>query len=285
MPKRAGGTVPGPALDLADEAGGDTCMTYKTLQFRREAAAAILTLDRPGKRNAVSLEMMGEIIEASKAAEADAGAAALILYGGQEFFSAGADLNEAVEIATASDALGYFGRWHQLTATLEGLAKPVIAAIEGFCFTGGLELALACDVRVAGAGATFAVTSSKIGTVAGAGGTQRLPRTIGRAKALELLFSADPIEADEASRIGLINRMVPAGDALAEAMKLAAIYAQRAPLALALAKRAVHRGMDLDLASGIEFEKMLVTTIYGTADKKEGITAFLEKRAPEFKGR
>jgi enoyl-CoA hydratase/carnithine racemase len=264
---------------------GDSRMTYKTLQFRREGAAAILTLDRPHRRNAVNLEMMSEIIEASKAAEVDAGSAAVILYGGREFFSAGADLNEAVKIATVSEALDYFGHWHQLTGTLEELAKPVIAAIEGFCFTGGLELALACDLRLAGAGATFAVTSSKIGTVAGAGGTQRLPRTVGRAKALELLFSADPIKADEALRIGLINQMVSTGDALAEAMKLAATYAQRAPLGLALAKRAVHRGMDMNLASGIEFEKMLVMTIYGTADKKEGITAFLEKRTPEFKGR
>jgi enoyl-CoA hydratase/carnithine racemase len=160
----------------------------------------------------------------------------------------------------------------------------LIAAIEGFCITGGCELALACDLRVAGAGASFAITSSRIGTVAGAGGTQRLPRVIGPARALEMLFSADPVPAEEAYRIGLVNRLVPTGGALAAAKEWATTYAQRAPLSLAFVKRAVYRGLQMDLDSGLELETFLVTTIYGTADKQEGISAFLEKRAPSFQG-
>ncbi len=132
--------------------------------------------------------------------------------------------------------------------------------------------------------ATFAITSARIGTVAGAGGTQRLPRVVGPAHALEMLFSAEPIDCAEAHRIGLVNRRTPKGGALGEALRLADHYATRAPLALAFVKRAVHRGMQMDLASAIEFETMLVTTVYGTADKAEGISAFLEKRPAQFKG-
>ena len=164
------------------------------------------------------------------------------------------------------------------------MAIPAIAAIEGFCLTGGLEFALACDLRVAGKGASFAITSARIGTVAGAGGTQRLPRLVGHSKALELLFAAEPIAAAEAHRIGLINRLVETGGALTSALELAELYATRAPLSLAFAKRAVHRGMQMDLTSALEFEAMLAATIYTTDDRREGISAFLEKRVANFTG-
>jgi enoyl-CoA hydratase/carnithine racemase len=175
--------------------------------------------------------------------------------------------------------------WHRLNSTLEKLVKPAIAAIEGFCMTGGCEMALACDLRVAGQGASFAITSSRIGTAAGAGGTQRLPRIVGMANALELMFSAEPIDAAEAHRIGLVNRLVLAGSAVNEAQAMVAVYEKHAPLSLALIKRAVHQGIQMDLASGLELETLLVTTIYGTEDKNEGISAFLEKREASFKGR
>lgn len=260
-------------------------MTYQTILAQQEGAAYIITLNRPDKRNAISVQMMDEIADALRAGEAEPTARAVILTGGGSFFAAGADLNEARQVKTAAQGIDYFKRWHRLTATIEELAKPVIAAIEGFCITGGLELALACDLRIAGEGASFAITSSKIGTVAGAGGTQRLPRVVGIAHALDLLFAADPIGAREAYRIGLINRLTPKGGALQAAKALVDVYAQRAPLSLALVKRAVRRGMQMDLASGIEFETFLVTTIYGTEDKQEGISAFLEKRVPDFKGK
>ena len=257
---------------------------YETLRVERQGPALVIHLNRPERRNAVSLKMMAEIIAVVAAAEEDAQARTLILYGGAEYFSAGADLTEAVKIKTATDGTRYFNQWHALNAALEHSSKPVIAAIEGFCMTGGLELALAADLRVAGEGSSFAITSARIGTVAGAGGTQRLPRVVGPSNALDMLFAAEPIDGTEALRIGLINRLIARGEALATALKLAELYATRAPLSLAFVKRAVHRGMQMDVASAIEFETFLVTTVYGTKDKLEGITAFLEKRRPSFTG-
>ncbi|MEJ0068748.1 MAG: enoyl-CoA hydratase/isomerase family protein [Pseudomonadota bacterium] len=261
-----------------------TAMAYSTVQIAHDDAACIITLNRPDKRNAVSVQMMHEIATAATEAEADPGIVAVILTGGTAFFSAGADLNEALAVKTTPQALAYFPEWHRLNGTLEALRKPVIAAIEGFCITGGLELAMACDLRIAASNASFAITSAKIGTVAGAGGTQRLPRLVGPAKALELLFSADPIDAAEALRIGLVNRVVPTGQAVSEAKQLVQTYKARGPISLALAKQAVYRGMQMDLASAIDLETLLVTAIYGTQDKQEGISAFLEKRVPTFRG-
>jgi enoyl-CoA hydratase/carnithine racemase len=260
-------------------------MGFETIVTRQTGPSFIVTLNRPHRRNAVDLKMMEEIIAAARQAEAAAAVRALIITGGTNYFSAGADLNDALAVKSAADGAEYFGRWHRLNATLESLVKPVIAAIEGFCMTGGCEMALACDIRVAGEGASFAITSSRIGTVPGAGGTQRLPRIVGVAKALELMFSAETIDATEAYRIGLVNRLVPAGGALQAACAMAAVYEKRGPLSHAFIKRAVRQGMQMDLASGVEFETFVVTTIYGTEDKHEGISAFLEKREASFKGR
>ena len=260
-------------------------MQFKTLKTERDGPSLVITLDRPERRNALSIQCMNEIVAAARMAESDTAARAIILTGGTEYFSAGADLTEAIKVKTASDGIEYFRRFHRLCDALESLEKPVLAAIEGFCLTGGLELALACDIRVGAKGSTYAITSSRIGTVAGAGGTQRLPRIVGSANALEILFAAEPISAEEAHRIGLINRLTPKDEALVEAKRMAQIYERRAPLSLAFVKRAVHRGMQMDLASGLELETFLVSAIYSTEDKQEGISAFLEKREAKFKGR
>jgi enoyl-CoA hydratase/carnithine racemase len=260
-------------------------MGFETILTQQVGPSFIVTLDRPKRRNAVDLKMMEELIAAALQAEAEPAVRALIITGGKDYFSAGADLNDALAVKSAAAGAEYFGRWHQLNATLEKLGKPVIAAIEGLCMTGGCEMALAGDIRVAGERARFPITSSRIGTVPGAGGTQRLPRIVGIAKALELMFSAETIDAVEAYRIGLINRLVPAGAALKEACAMAAVYEKRAPLSHALIKRAVRQGMQMDLDSAVEFETFVVTTIYGTEDKQEGISAFLEKREASFKGR
>lgn len=259
--------------------------TYNTIRLEKSGPACIITLNRPERRNAISIELMDELIDAMASVDSDAEVRGVIITGGNDYFAAGADLNEALKIKTAEQGVDYFRRWHRVCDALETSKKPVIAAIEGFCMTGGCELVLACDLRVGGRGSTYAVTSARIGTVAGAGGTQRLPRIVGQAYALEILFSAEPFSAEDAYRMGLINRLTDKGGALAEAKKMVELYATRAPLSLALVKRAVHRGMQMDLASGLEFETFLVTTIYGTEDKQEGISAFLEKRKPDFKGR
>ena len=260
-------------------------MSYENIETAQDGASLVIRLNRPQRRNAISIATMDEIIAAAQAAEADPSVRAVILTGGTEYFSAGADLNDALAIASPAEGVAYFKRWHRLCDALETLAKPVIAAIEGFCMTVGCELALACDIRVAAEGSSFAITSSKIGTVAGAGGTQRLPRIVGPAKALEIMFAGDPIDVEEAHRIGLVNRRVPKGQALAEAKAMVKGYEQRAPLSLAWIKRTVHRGMQMDLASAIEFETFLVATIYQTADRKEGISAFLDKRQASFTGK
>jgi enoyl-CoA hydratase/carnithine racemase len=229
--------------------------------------------------------MMADVAEACRQAEAEPSACGVIVTGGTQFFSAGADLNEAQQIKSPRDGVDYMKHWERLNDSIETLGKPVIAAIEGFCMTGGFEFVLACDIRVAGAGASFALTSSKIGTVPGAGGTQRLPRLVGIGKALDILFSSDPIDAERAERIGLVEYLVPAGEALAKAKAMIQVYEKRAPLSLAYAKRAVLAGMQMDLRSAVEFERFLVTAIYGSEDRREGIGAFLEKREAVFKGR
>lgn len=258
---------------------------YRTIQVSRDRSALVVRLNRPQKRNAISNEMMAELESAIAGAEGDDAARAVILTGGDEFFSAGADLNDTIKIEGALQGMPYFFAWQRLNETLENLGKPVIAAIEGFCITGGCELALACDIRIAGEGSTYYITSSRIGTVPGSGGTQRLPRLVGPARAMEMLFSAEPVEAAEALHIGLVNRVVAKGTALAAAKEMVAVYENRAPLSLALAKRAVHRGLQMDLRSALDFETFLVTTVYASEDRREGISAFLEKREARFKGR
>jgi enoyl-CoA hydratase/carnithine racemase len=260
-------------------------MAFETILTSRDGASYVITLNRPDRRNAFSVKMMKEIAEACHQAEIDPAIRAVIVTGGLRYFSAGADLNEAMAIKTTADGVAYMTNWETLNNAIEKLAKPVIAAIEGFCMTGGWEFVMACDIRVAAENATFALTSSKIGTVPGAGGTQRLPRAIGIGRALEILFAAEPIDAKEAYRIGAINKIAPNGGALDAAKAMVKIYEKRAPLSLAYAKRAVHAGLQMDLASGIEFERFLVTAIYNTSDKNEGIGAFLEKREAKFTGR
>jgi enoyl-CoA hydratase/carnithine racemase len=260
-------------------------MGYQTIRMERDAGACVITLARPDKKNAFNTEMKREVSAALDEAAADPAVRAVVFTGGEQFFSSGQDLNEALAAKRPHEILDMLMSWQRLNYRLEELAKPVFAAIEGFCITGGLEFAMACDIRIAAEDSSFMITSARIGTVPGAGGTIRLPRLVGEAKAMELLFSAEPIDAAEAHRIGLINHVVPKGRALAKAKEMIAVYEKRGPLALALAKRAVRQGMQMDLRSAIDFETFIVSTIYGTADKNEGIAAFLEKREARFSGK
>ncbi len=260
-------------------------MSYANIATRKEGAAYIINFDRPEKRNAISIAVMGDLIAAAEEADEDAGIRGIIITGGYEFFSAGADLNDAQALSNPSETLAYLKRWHKLCRTFEEHNKPVIAAIEGFCMTGGCEFALACDIRVGAEGSSYAITSARIGTVAGAGGTQRLPRLVGPSKAMEIMFDADPIDAEEAHRIGLINKLTPKGEALAVAKSMVEHYATRAPLSHAFIKHTVHTGMQMDLVSSLDYESFIVATIYESEDRREGIGAFLEKRQSKFKGR
>jgi enoyl-CoA hydratase/carnithine racemase len=259
-------------------------MSFSTITVVRHRSAAILTFARPERRNAFNLQMMQDVVKACGEIGDSPEVRALVVTGGAGVFSAGADLTEALKVATTDDSAHFFGSLHNMNAAVERLNKPVIAAIEGPCITGGCEFALACDLRFAGAGATFAITSSRIGTIAGAGGTQRLPRIVGISNALAMLYSAEAIGVDEAFRIGLVNKKTAKGGAVEAALALVDTYAERAPLSLALTKQAVRQGIELGLDAGLALEIDLVTKIYGTQDKQEGISAFLEKRKPRFTG-
>ena len=259
-------------------------MKYSTIELTKQGPAAIIRFNRPEKRNAISFEMMDEIEDALATLNDDGGVRGIIFTGGESYFSSGVDLTAAKELGAPRKFADYMNRWRRLNKMQEDHTKPILAAIEGFCYTGALELALACDLRIASKNATFAITSSKIGTVAGAGGTQRLPRVVGIANALEMMFSSDPYNADHAYRIGLINKLTENGQALAEAKALIDIYAERAPLSLRFIKRAVYGGMQMPLTEAIEFEGFIVSAAYNTSDKLEGISAFLEKRPAKFQG-
>lgn len=260
-------------------------MIYETIRAERRGPAFVVRLHRPDKLNAVSLAMARELeVALGEAVEAE-GVSAVVLTGSERAFSTGADLNDALALE-GTVGMHRFLRTHKaLQAKIEGCPKPVLAAIEGYCLTGGLELAMCCDCRIAGLGSQYGITSSKIGSVAGWGGTQRLPRLVGLAKAKELMFLAEFIDAAEAHRIGLVNTVVPKGKALDEAVRWAEVMAERAPFSLTLLKTAAQQGMQMDLASGLELETTLTTAIYMTADREEGMRAFLEKRKPVFKGR
>lgn len=260
-------------------------MSYDFIKVETIDHACIVTFNRPKQRNAISLRVMDELIAAAEAADADPQIRGIIITGGDAYFSAGADLNEAQALSGPVDMMAYLKRWHKLTRTFEEHNKPIVAAIEGFCMTGGCEFAMACDIRIGAEDSTYAITSARIGTVAGAGGTQRLARLVGASKALELMFDADPIDAREAHRIGLINKVVPKGEALAAARTLVEHYATRAPLSHALIKHTVYTGLQMDLVSSLDYESFIVATAYATEDRREGINAFFEKRKPVFKGR
>ena len=216
----------------------------------RRSPAAVLTLNRPDKRNALNTALLDALDESLAELDSDPEIRGIVLTGGTASFSAGADLNEALAVASLPGTLRFLERFRRVNARIEGLSKPVLAAINGHCLTGGLELALCCDVRIAGEGARFGVTSARIGSLAGAGAPQRLSRLIGTAWTKDLLFSGRVIDAATALRIGLVGEVVGDAEVLDVALARIEAYARSAPLSVWFAKLAVNagRGMDLDPA-------------------------------------
>ncbi len=247
--------------------------------------AALVTLNRPEKHNALSLHLLGRLQAVVRDLGEDASVRVIILRGNERCFSTGVDLDDLAGVKRVADTQRVLGVVRDANAAIERCPKPIIAAIAGWCLTGGLELALACDVRVAAETARLGITSARIGTVAGAGGTQRLPRLIGAGRAKELLFSAEPIDAAEAFRIGLVNRVVPAGREVEAALEMARVWALRAPLSLWFAKSAVNVGLTMPLEAALAFEMGLTAQLFTTEDRAEGLRAFQEKREAEFRGR
>ncbi|MQA76922.1 MAG: hypothetical protein GEV10_00330 [Streptosporangiales bacterium] len=260
-------------------------MSDPVLLVERRDRAAVLTLNRPRKRNALSAELLDALTAELERLVADDTVSGVVLTGGPSCFSAGADLNEAVDITTVTAFRTFAERAARLNRVIEEHPKPVLAAVSGPCLTGGLELALACDYRLSSPDATFGITSARIGSVAGFGGTQRLPRLIGPSRAKEMLFTARIVAADEAASLGLVDRVMPHDELLAAALALVADIAKVGPLSVALMKRAVNTGLETDLRSGLELEQALSGWAFTTHDKQEGMRAFLEKRQARFTGR
>ena len=252
--------------------------------IERHATSAVLRMNRSEKQNALSRELFEAIDQAIAALDDDPSVRGIVLTGNEKVFSTGGDLKEALAIRSVEDTRKWLDLFRRVNERIEAIGKPVIAAIHGYCVTGGLEMALACDIRVAAANAQFGITSSRIGTVAGAGGTQRLARLIGPEWTKELLFSGDFIDAQMALRIGLVSEVAPVERVVARALERLEAYARRAPLSIAYAKAAVNRGLQMPLDAALAYERQLTTTLFTTEDRREGQSAFLEKRPPSFKG-
>ncbi len=257
---------------------------YKTIILEKKEGIGYITLNRPEVFNAISQELINEFSDALDKVNKDEEIRVLILTGAGKGFQAGADIRE-LSIMTPMAIL----RWNegvlQNHAKLEKLRQPVIAAINGLAMGGGLELALSCSLRIAVEGAKLALPEVKLGIIPGTGGTQRLPRLIGKGKAYELLLTGDTITAEEALKIGLVNKVVPRGEAMKAAEEMAVKIMANAPIAVEMCKDAVEIGMDLPLEQAIQYSQKNCIVCFSTEDMKEGTGAFLEKRKPTFKGK
>ncbi len=254
-----------------------------TLEFSEDGAIAIITMNRPKALNALNSETLQELGAALEASLEPPETMALIITGaGDKSFVAGADISEFQGLETAFEGRELALGGQDAISSISAMPIPTIAAINGFALGGGLELALACDLRVASKNAKLGLPEVGLGLIPGYGGTQRLPRLIGEARALDLILTARHVPAEEALSMGLVNRV--ADNALEEATKLARSIIKNAPVAIGLAKEAVRRGLTGTLNDGLELEADLFGLVSSSKDMKEGVAAFLEKRKPEFSG-
>jgi enoyl-CoA hydratase len=259
-------------------------MEFNNLLVEKSDGIATVTVHRPRALNALNSETLHELLACFEGLEADASVRAVILTGaGEKAFVAGADIAAMKDLDVVA-ARNFALLGHQVMHLIEHLSKPVIAAVNGFALGGGCELALACDIRLAGDNARFGQPEVNLGVIPGFGGTQRLPRLIGKGRAKELLFTGDMIDAGEALRLGLVNRVVPPGELLGAARDLATKIAGKGAFAVALCKEAVNNGLEMDIDKACRFEADHFALCFATADQKEGMGAFLEKRPAVFSG-
>jgi enoyl-CoA hydratase len=259
-------------------------MSYENLLFEKENGIGIITINRPKVLNALNKATMTELKELVEKIAQDSEVAVVIITGSSEkSFVAGADIAEMAGLSALEGRS--WGKFSQAVFDqIENLPKPVIAAVNGYALGGGCELSMSCDIRIAAANAKFGQPEVLLGVIPGFAGTQRLPRLIGKGRAKELLFTGDPIDANEAYRIGLVNKVVAADQLIDAAKKMAAKIISRSPIAVRLCKAAVNEGLDMDLQSGEAYEAEAFGICFATADQKEGMTAFIEKRKASFTG-
>jgi enoyl-CoA hydratase len=261
-------------------------MSYETIVVERDGATLVVTLNRPKVLNALNVLMLSELRSALEAAAGERAVRAIVLTGaGERAFAAGADIGELAALGDPIAGAAQARLGQAVTLQIEQLRIPVIAAVNGFALGGGCELALACDVRLASETAKFGQPEVNLGLMPGYGGSQRTARLLGRGMAMYLCLTGETIDAREALRIGLVERVFPAADLLSEARRIAALIASKAPLAVSATKRTIDQGLPLAMAAGLELEALNFGSLIDTADFAEGTSAFLEKRRPEFTGR
>ncbi|OFX27223.1 MAG: enoyl-CoA hydratase [Armatimonadetes bacterium RBG_16_67_12] len=257
-------------------------MAYTNILVEQDGAVAVVTLNRPKVLNALNQATMDEVVDALETLERDEAVRCVVLTGGERAFAAGADINEMAAATPVEMLSGYrFQQWERIRK----IGTPIIAAVQGFALGGGCELAMLCDMIVAGEGARFGQPEINLGIIPGAGGTQRLTRAVGKARAMELILTGRHMTAAEAYGMGLVTRVVPDEVVVEEAKKLARQIAEKAPVAVRLAKEAILKAFDTTLEVGLDYERKLFYLLFSTEDHTEGIQAFLGKRPAVFKGR
>ena len=257
-------------------------MPYETIEVRTEAGkVGVITLNRPKQLNALNDQLMEELGTALKAFDADAAIGCVIVTGSEKAFAAGADIGAMAGYSFADAYKGDFitRNWE----TVRGIRKPVIAAVSGFALGGGCELAMMCDFIIAADNAKFGQPEIKLGIIPGAGGTQRLPRAVGKAKAMDMALTGRMMDAVEAERAGLVSRVVPLDKLTEETLAAALMICEYSQVAVMAAKESVNRAFESGLSDGVMFERRLFHALFATADQKEGMAAFVAKRKAEFR--
>jgi len=257
-------------------------MDYRNILVNKEIGFAVVQLNRPEVLNAINIQLMSELVDALEDLDKDDDVRCIILTGNEKAFAAGADINEmadasAVEMLTRDQ----FARWDRIRK----IKKPIIAAVSGFALGGGCELAMTCDLIIASETACFGQPEINIGVMPGAGGTQRLTRAVGKAKAMEIVLTGRTFTADDAYQWGLINKVIPVEYYMQEAKNLAREIAAKPPTAVRLAKEAVLKSFDTTMEGGLAFERKNFYLLFATEDQKEGMKAFVDKRKPNWKGK
>jgi len=256
-------------------------MAYENIIVGTRGRVGMITLNRPKALNALNDALMNELGEALAKFDADEGIGAIVIAGGDKAFAAGADIGAMKDRGYRDVYMGEFvtRNWERM----KSVRKPVIAAVAGYALGGGCELAMMCDIVIAAEGARFGQPEIKLGIIPGAGGTQRLPRAVGKAKAMDLVLTGRMMDAAEAERAGLVSRVVPADKLIEEAFAAAAQIAEFSLPSVMMAKESVNRAFESPLAEGMLFERRLFHALFATEDQKEGMAAFVEKRKPKFK--